>query len=201
VGILGGTFNPPHLGHLLCAQASYEQLGLDTVVLMVAASPPHKEIAGDPGARVRAELCRQAIAGDDRFEVSTLELDREGPSFTVDTLRAMASSAPGDELIFIAGGDIAAGLPGWREPGEVLRLARFAVAERAGAGREQILDSLAVLEGASERVEFFDLPRVDISSSEVRSRAAAGLTLRYMVPAGVSAMIKNQALYGSQALS
>src|SRR3712207_648886 len=100
VGILGGTFNPPHVGHLVMAQEAHAQLGLDRVVLMPVARPPHKEAPDDPGAEVRYELCRRAIGQDERFAVSRLELDRGGPSYTVDTLREIHASAPGDELTF-----------------------------------------------------------------------------------------------------
>src|SRR5262249_25520670 len=94
IGILGGTFNPPHLGHLVCAQEAHAQLGLDRVVLMPAGQPPHKRIAADPGAQARFELCQLAIGGDERFDVSRLELDRPGRSYTVDTLKALHDQSP-----------------------------------------------------------------------------------------------------------
>ena len=120
IGILGGTFNPPHLGHLICAQEAYLQLGLDRVTLIPARIPPHKPVEDEPGAEHRLELCRLAIRGDeDRFQVSDLEIRREGPSYTVDTLEELHSSAPDHELFLIVGGDIAAGLPGWHEPERV----------------------------------------------------------------------------------
>ena len=116
IGILGGTFNPPHLAHLLCAQEAYDQLDLELVVLMPAAVPPHKEAPADPGAGARVEMCRLAVAHDPRFSVSTLEVERGGASDTVDTLRELHEKAPGDELTFIVGGDMAHSLPTWREP-------------------------------------------------------------------------------------
>src|SRR3954464_10482489 len=107
IGILGGTFNPPHIAHLLCAQEAHDQLGLDLVVLMPAAVPPHKESPDDPGAGARVEMCRLAVGDDPRFGVSTLEVERGGASYTVDTLRELHDKAPGDDLTFIVGGDMA----------------------------------------------------------------------------------------------
>src|SRR5688500_19446733 len=117
------------------AQEACAQVGLDKVVLMPVAAPPHKQLADDPGAEERFELCRLAVAKDERFEVSRLELDRGGASYTVDTLRAIHDSAPGDELTFIVGGDMARSLPAWREPEAILELATLAVAGRAGIRR------------------------------------------------------------------
>ncbi len=199
LGILGGTFNPPHLGHLICAQEAHAQLGLDRVVFMPVASPPHKEAQGDPGAAARVELCRAAIGDDERFAISTLEVDRGGPSYTADTLRVLHARHAGDELTFIVGGDMARSLPTWREPDAVLSLARLGVAEREGIVRHDILETLAVLPGAVERVDFFDMPRVDISSSLVRRRAAAGRPVRYLVPDAVADEIAARALYGTAA--
>jgi nicotinate-nucleotide adenylyltransferase len=194
VGILGGTFNPPHIGHLVCAQEARQQLGLDHVVLMPVAVPPHKEIAADPGAAVRLELCRLAAEAADGVQVSDLELRRGGPSYTVDTLRLVHAHAPQDALTFIVGGDMARSLPTWREPEEVLRLATFAVAEREGIARDDILETIAPLAGA-ERVRFFDMPRLDISSSDIRRRVAAGRPIRHLVPDAVAHDIDARGLY------
>jgi nicotinate-nucleotide adenylyltransferase len=197
VGILGGTFNPPHLAHLLCAQEALDQLGLDLVVLMPAAVPPHKEAQDDPGAGARVEMCRLAVAGEPHFSVSTLEVERGGPSYTVDTLRELHEKAPGDDLTFIVGGDMAHSLPTWREPAEVVRLARLGVAEREGLARADILERLAEVPGAPERVDFFDLPRVDVSSSLIRRRVADGRPIRYLVPDAVAGYIAERGLYRS----
>lgn len=194
LGILGGTFNPPHIGHLVCAQEAYDQLQLDRVVLMPAGEPPHKQVPDDPGAGVRHELCRLAVAGDERFAVSRLELARPGRSFTVDTLEALRETSPQDDLTFIVGGDMARSLPAWREPEAVLALATLAVAERADDGRAAIADALAPLAG-SERVRFFDMPRVDVSSSLVRERVAANRPIRYLVPDAVADAIAQNGWY------
>jgi nicotinate-nucleotide adenylyltransferase len=195
VGLLGGTFNPPHIGHLVCAQQALEALGLDVVRLVPTHTPPHKVASSDPGVEVRLELCRLAVEGEPRLEVSRLEADRPGPSYTVDSLRALHAEAPADELTFIVGGDMARSLPGWREPEAVLELAWLGVAERDGVRREEILDALADLPGAPDRVRFFDMPRLDISSSMLRGRAAEGKTLRHLVPERVRAVIEERGLY------
>lgn len=196
LGILGGTFNPPHLGHLVCAQEAYDQLALDRVVLMPAGVPPHKRVAADPGAEARWELCRLAIGEDERFAVSRLELDRPGQSFTVDTLRVLRDSDPQADLTFVVGGDMARSLPTWREPEAVLELARVAVAERVGAVREDVRGELRALAAATdERVVFFDMPRVDVSSSLVRERVATGRPIRYLVPEPVAAAIEQNGWY------
>ncbi|HEX3317850.1 MAG TPA: nicotinate-nucleotide adenylyltransferase [Solirubrobacteraceae bacterium] len=194
MGILGGTFNPPHLGHLVCAQEAHAQLGLDRVTWIPTNVPPHKQLQGDPGPGVRLELCERAVAGDDRFDVSAIELERGGPSYTVDTLRALSDQAPEDQLIFIAGGDMARSLPAWREPEQVLALATFAVAERAGAGRRDIADQLGALTAGAE-VRFFAMPRIDVSSSDVRRRVAERRPVRYLVPDAVAAAIEERGLY------
>ena len=197
VAILGGTFNPPHLAHLLCASEAADQLGLDRVILMPVFTPPHKEVPEEPGAEVRLGLCELAVADDDRLEVSRLEIDRGGPSFTVDTLRELHARHPEHELIFIVGGDMAVSLPTWKDPRMVLELATLGVAERSGATRRDITERLTAEYGddVSDRLTFFDMPRMDISSSEIRRRVAAGRTIRYLVPDAVADHIAEHGLY------
>jgi nicotinate-nucleotide adenylyltransferase len=195
VGLLGGTFNPPHLAHLVCAQEALLQLGLDRVLLVPVGVAPHKAVEDDPGPAHRVAMCEAAVAGDERLGVSRADADREGPSYTVDLLRALRAAAPDDELTFIVGGDMARSLPEWRDPEGVLALARFAVAEREDVRRADIADRLAGLAGAAERVSFFDMPRLDISSSLIRRRAAAGQPVRYLVPDAVAAYIERERLY------
>jgi len=195
VGLLGGTFNPPHIGHLVCAQEARLSRGLDVVRLVPAAVPPHKEVPEDPGVEVRLELCRLAAQDEPGLEVSDVEARRPGPSFTVDTLRALHAEAPGDELTFIVGGDMAFALPSWREPEAILELASLAVAERESMHRDHILERLAPLRGVNERVAFFDMPRLDISSTELRRRVAERRPIRHLVPAAVADRIASLGLY------
>ena len=195
VGILGGTFNPPHIGHLLCAEEALAQLELDEVLLMPVAAPPHKQITCDPGVDHRVAMCRLAAGGEPGLSVSLAEVQRGGPSYTVDTLRDLHARSPGSELTFIVGGDMARSLPAWRQPETVLDLAVLAVAEREGVRRRDIAESLAGVRGAAERVRFFDMPRVDVSSSLIRHRVAAGRSIRHLVPAAVAAYIADHSLY------
>jgi nicotinate-nucleotide adenylyltransferase len=194
IGILGGTFNPPHLAHLVCAQEACAQLELDRVLLVPVFEPPHKEVEADPGVDHRVELCRRAVAGDARFEVSRIEADVPGRSYTVDTLRRLHESSPEDELTFIVGGDMAHALPTWHEPEAVLSLATLGVAEREGVRRADITERLAGLAGA-DRIRFFDMPRLDISSSMIRRRVALGRPIRYLVPDAVAGYIAGERLY------
>lgn len=195
IGLLGGTFNPPHLGHLVCAMEARDQLGLDAVWLVPAAVPPHKAAPDDPGVEVRVQLCRLAAAEEPGLEVSRIDADRPGPSYTVDTLRALHDESPDDELTFIVGGDMAYSLGEWRAPEALLELARFAVAEREEVRRQDILDRLAGLRGVPERIDFFEMPRLDISSSLLRRRVAAGRPIRHLVPDAVAERIASLGLY------
>ena len=196
VGLLGGTFNPPHVAHLVCAQEAWTQLGLDRVLLLPVHTPPHKEADGDPGVEHRVALCEAAVAGDERLGVSRAEVDVPGRSYTVDTLNRLHEARPEDQLTFIVGGDMAASLPEWREPRAILDLCSIGVAAREGVGRAQVLDRLdSELPGAAGRIQFFDMPRIDISSTLVRRRVAAGQPVRYLVPDAVAGYIQRERLY------
>jgi nicotinate-nucleotide adenylyltransferase len=197
VGILGGAFNPPHLGHLWLAQEAHARLGLDRVLLIPVGEAPHRTLAADPGARQRLRMVELAAAGDDRFEVSAIEVERPGPSYTVDTLRSLHELRPADELTLILGADQALRMRDWHEPEQVLALARLAVAERGGAGRDDVVTALEELAGA-EPVVGFDMPRIDVSSTLLRERAAARLPLRYLVPDAVAGHIAAEGLYGDR---
>ena len=196
VGILGGTFNPPHLAHLVCASEARSQLGLERVVLIPTGVPPHKPMEQEPGAAHRLEMCRLAAgAGRGWLTVSSIEIDRAGPSYTVDTLRQIHASQPGDELTFIVGGDVAWSLPTWREPEAILELACVAVAERAGARREEVRSRLAAMAGSAERISYIDVPRLDISSSALRRRVREGRPIDYLVADPVADYIEQRRLY------
>jgi nicotinate-nucleotide adenylyltransferase len=194
MGILGGTFNPPHLGHLVCAQEAYREFELDRVMLIPARIPPHKPVEHEPGAEHRLELCRLAVAGDERFAVSELEVGREGPSYTVDTLKELTAQAPQTEFFLIVGGDIAAGLPQWRESERVLELATLAIAKRRGTARSSVDAALASISRGA-RARFFSMPPIGVSSTMVRRRVRAGQPIRYLVPDAVSDYIAEHRLY------
>jgi nicotinate-nucleotide adenylyltransferase len=196
VGIYGGVFNPPHHGHLVAAQEAHWQLSLDVVVWVPVGAAPHREVESDPGAEARFEMVEMATAADERFRVSRIELDREGPSYTVDTLRELREREPDDELFLILGGDQALALPTWHEAEQVLELATLAVFERGSSNRNAIAIKVARMKGA-ERVRFLEMPRIDISATMVRRRAAAGRPIRYLVPDKVANFIGARSLYGS----
>jgi nicotinate-nucleotide adenylyltransferase len=195
LGLLGGTFNPPHIGHLVCAQEAWSQLGLDRVLLVPVHTPPHKEAQDDPGVEARVELCELAVAGDPRLGVSRVDADVPGASWTVDTLRRLHERHPEHALTFVVGGDMARSLPSWRDPEAILELAELGVAEREEVRRADIVETLAGLPGARDRVRFFAMPRLDVSSTLVRRRAAAGQPIRYLVPDPVAEAVQRTRMY------
>jgi nicotinate-nucleotide adenylyltransferase len=194
VGLLGGAFNPPHIGHLVLAQEAAAQLGLEQVRLVPTGRAPHKEIADDPGMAARLELARLAAAGNDLLEVDPIEVDAaaEGdrPSYTLDTLEALA----GDELVLLMGADVAAHLDEWHEPKRVLELARVAVAARPGTALDEAEAVLDRLEGR-ERGDIVRMPELGVSSTQIRRRVARGRPVRYLVPDGVLELIEAERLY------
>jgi nicotinate-nucleotide adenylyltransferase len=178
----------------VCASQAADQLALDRVLLVPVNEPPHKGAERDPGVEARVELCRRAVAGDERLGVSRADADVPGPSYTVATLRRLHEDHPEDDLTFIVGGDMALSLPAWREPEAILELAELGVAEREGVRRADIRERLAGLRGAGG-VRFFDMPRIDVSSSLIRRLVAGGRAIRYLVPPGVEAHIREAGLY------
>jgi nicotinate-nucleotide adenylyltransferase len=196
VGILGGAFNPPHIGHLVCAQEALLQLELDSVLFVPVGQAPHRELDNDPGAETRLEMVELAIEDDDRFAGSRMEIDRDGPSYTSDTLRELHTAAPDDEHVLILGGDQAAALPEWHEPEQVLELAQVAVVERSNWSRNAVGIRVGRLKGA-DRIRYLDMPVIQVSSSSIRRRIAAGLPIRYLVPDRVASFIDSKDLYAT----
>ncbi len=194
IGIIGSAFNPPHLGHLALAQEALWQLGLSEVVLMPTGEAPHKRIADDPGRELRLAMSRLAASDDSHFTVSTLEVERDGPSYTCETLEMLASERGDAELVFVMGADAAIGLESWREPERVVELARLAVARRAGVSDADVGAVLRSL-GAEDRAAMLEMPEFGVSSSVVRERAAAGRPLRYLVPEAVARFIVEKGIY------
>lgn len=192
--MLGGAFNPPHVGHLLLAQESRWRLGLERVMLMVTGQAPHKEIADDPGGEVRLEMARLAAGTDDGVEASGLEVEMEGPSYTHLTLERLAEENPGRELWFLLGADMAAGLGEWKDPERVVELARIGVVPRPGVDMQEATASLDRL-GAADRAEIIDMPLCGVSSTLIRERTAQGRPLRHLVPDPVVDLIAERRLY------
>jgi nicotinate-nucleotide adenylyltransferase len=197
LGILGGTFNPPHVGHLGCARQARAELGLDRVLLVVTAVPPHKEVADDPGVEHRLAMCRLVAEAEPWLEVCDLEVRRGGPSYTITTLREIHARQPGDELNLIVGGDMASSLPTWNNPEAILELASLAVADRSEVDRSEVLARLAELARppGADRVHFLDMPQIDVSSSLVRRRVGDGEQIDDLVPDAVADYIEQRRLY------
>jgi nicotinate-nucleotide adenylyltransferase len=196
VGVLGGTFDPVHHGHLAIAEEARESLGLERVLFMPAAAPPHKPGRPVSPAAHRLAMVRLAVAGNPFFDASDLEIRRGGASYTVDTLEALRSDGLVDPWLILSS-EALAGFPDWREPRRVLELARLAVVPRGGFDP---LGSAWVEQrfpGAEDRVHFLGGPLLPISGSVVRRRAAAGRSVRYLVPDAVAAYIADHHLYAS----
>ena len=179
---------------MVCAQEAYWQLGLDGVVLMPLGRPSHRSIDNDPGPEERYRLCEAAAQGVDWLTVSRVEVDRPGETFTVDTLEQLRTADPDAEYVFVLGADQAMRLESWHEPARVLELAPLAVAERAGVPLEALRDIVVRL-GGEDRLTPFSMPRVDVSSTEVRERVASGRPYRFLVPERVAERIEQEGLY------
>ena len=194
LGVLGGTFDPVHIAHLLLAQRAYEQLGLDRVLWLPAGDPWRKADRVVSPTEHRLAMVRLAIRGNPAFQVCSLELEREGATYSVETLVALGQEYAGSELVFLLGRDALEDLPNWHKPERLVQLAKLAVAFRRG---EQLTPEKLerLLPGLAARVVWIEMPRLDISGTELRLRAAAGDSLRYLVPEGVEAYIREQGLY------
>jgi nicotinate-nucleotide adenylyltransferase len=190
VGVFGGTFDPPHVGHLLLAEAAREHLGLTEVRFVPARVPPHKRGRPVSPAPVRLALLRAALRGTG-FRVDTQELERTGPSYTVDTLEHLHARDPEAALHLLIGADSLLDLPGWRAPERVVALARLAVAVRPGFPVGRLSPALA------RRVDWIPNPAVGISSSELRARVRARRSIRFMVPPAVELLVRRLGLYRS----
>ncbi len=194
LGVLGGAFNPPHLGHLLLAQEARWQLDLGEVLLMTTGRAPHKTIEDDPGAKVRLEMTRLAAEGEEGVEASELEVERDEPSYTFRTLELLSEREPGRELFFLLGADMAGALGEWTSPDRVLELARLGVVPREGTDLDAVRAELERF-GAADRAEIIEMPLCGVSSTLIRERAAAGRPLRHLTPDAVAELIAERGLY------
>lgn len=194
VGIYGGSFNPPHHAHVICAQAARIELGLDEVRLMPAGNPPHRQLESDPGSELRLAMVRLAAIGQPGLVVSTDEIERGGASWTVDTLEALALAEPDTKFTLIIGADQAQSFGRWREPERIGELAAIAVAGRGEEDLQAALSEVERVTGAG-RSQSFAMPRIDITSTSVRELAARGETVAHLVPAGVAEVIEQEGLY------
>lgn len=205
IGVFGGTFDPIHLGHLLIAEQARDALGLSRVLFVPAGRPPHKAAARITHPERRASMVALAIADHRAFELSRIELDRDGPSWTADTLEqlAQAESSGGQaaDLILILSADAFRDLPTWHQPRRILEAARLAVLPRGGQRQPERSWLGADLADLADRVTILDAPRLELSGHEIRARVAAGRSIRLLVPRAVEAYIDDHSLYRDAAIS
>ena len=192
LGILGGTFDPIHYGHLAIAEEARQRFALERVLFMPAGEPPHKE-QGLASGEQRYLMTVLATADHPAFDVSRLEIDRPGPSFTVETLRQLHARLPHTALFLIMGADMAVDFPKWREPEAILALARIIVATRPGIPNTEL--ERLVAQPGMERLTLMPAPGLDISSTALRQRLREGYSLRYLTPDAVAAYMAKERLY------
>ncbi len=196
IGVLGGAFNPPHIGHLVFAQEAAAQLGLKRVHLVPTGRAPHKQIAEDPGMTTRLEMLEIAAAESHLLHVDRIEIEAatrsERSSYTLDTLETLASRE--QDLVLLMGADVAVHLEEWHEPRRVLELARVGIAARAGTDLDDVEAALERL-GGKRQAEVVKMPGLEVSSTRIRRRVAQGRPVRYLVPDGVLELIEAAGLY------
>jgi nicotinate-nucleotide adenylyltransferase len=191
---MGGTFDPIHLGHLAIAEEAREALGLDSILFVPAGRPPHKRAQDVSPAEDRVEMVRIAIEDNPAFELSRIEVDRDGPSYTVDTLEELALET-GAELTLILSAETFVQLPTWHEPARLFAAASMAVVPRDGYPVPDPSWLEEAFPGREDRVTYLDGPRLGLSSTSIRARVAAGRSIRYLVPPAVEAYIADHSLY------
>ena len=191
VGLYGGSFNPPHLAHLVVAETARDRFGFDRVLWMPSHQPPHKQGQALAAPAHRLAMTRRAVRGHPAFDVSDLELARGGTSYTVDTLRVLQEAHPGTTFVLLLGGDSLRSFATWHRPQEILDRVPLCVYRRAGEGAERLPLPLR------GDVRFVEAPRLDISSTDLRARVAHGRSIRYLVPEAVRAYIEEHGLYRS----
>jgi len=194
LGILGGTFDPPHYGHLVLAENGRAQLALDRVLFVLAGQPPHKPDSPVTPAHRRVAMVEAAIAGNSAFSLSRVDLDRPGPHYTVDMLALLRQEYPGAALYFLMGGDSLAQFLTWRDPAGIARQAWLVVMRRS-AHSPDLEELEAAVPGIRERIIWLDVPDLDIASTDLRRRVQEGLPLRYLVPPQIEAYIREYQLY------
>lgn len=197
-GIMGGTFDPIHYGHLVAAEMARTEFFINKVLFIPAGDPPHKAGHKISTGHERYEMVRRAIADNPFFEVSGLEIDRDGPSYTIDTLRQVHMERPDSELYFITGSDALREIFFWREAMEMLNLARFIGASRPGFETGEFLHRVeSEYPEVRERIHVLEVPALAISSTDIRARVAAGRSVRYLLPENVRLYIGEKGLYRS----
>ena len=198
IGIFGGSFDPVHYGHLILAERCRESVGLDQVWFMPCSLGPHKQDGAHGSDRQRLEMLDLALSGHESFLLSRIELDRGGVSYTVDTLKQIRETNPDDQLFFLLGDDSLENFENWREPEQILEMARLRVVNRPGSGE---VDYSVLMQFVDEnryeeiRETTVECPMIEISSSDIRKRLQAGKSIRYLTPRSVEKYIETQKVY------
>ena len=195
LGVMGGTFDPIHVAHLAVAEEAREALRLERVLFVPAGQPPFKASGSVTPVAHRVAMVAAAIADNAAFELSSVEIDRSGPSYTVDTIEELARAFPGATLHVILSVETFAELPTWHEPDRLFAAARVAVVPREGYAAPDPAWLASAFPGRETRVDYLDGPRLGLSSTAIRGRVAAGRSIRYLVPPEVEAYIKEHELY------
>jgi nicotinate-nucleotide adenylyltransferase len=195
IGVFGGTFDPPHLGHLILAESALDELGLAEIQWVVTPRSPLKPDGRPAPVEARLRMVRAAVEANPRFRVSTVDADRSPPYYTVDTLERLGAAEPGSDLVLLLGSDALQELPRWHEPRRLVeRCSAFGVMARPDAPADLAALSSSI-PGIAEKVRFFRTPRIDISGRDIRRRAAEGRSIRYFVPESVRTIIEGEGLY------
>jgi nicotinate-nucleotide adenylyltransferase len=186
IGIFGGTFDPPHIGHLILAQCAYQQLGLKKIIFIPAGRQPHKLDKPISPSKLRLDMLSLGIKGDNRFEVSSIEIDQNRVSYTFQTLKELKLRHPDDDLYFIMGGDNIKDIETWKNPETIFELAKVAAAHRPDCA----------IEGKyKDKIMLFEMPQIDISSTSIRNSVRDGRAIKYLVPETVEGFIIKNQLY------
>jgi nicotinate-nucleotide adenylyltransferase len=196
IGVFGGTFDPPHLGHRILADEARHELGLERVLWVLTAQPPHKPDAPLSPAEIRAEMVEAAIGGDSHFELSRADLDRAGPHYAVGTMAWLNERYPAGRWAYLMGSDSLRDLPTWHEPERLLRMCEVLGVMRRTDSQVILSEVEAQLPGVTASVRWIDAPLIDLSSKEIRRRVGRGEPYRYWVPEGVADVIDRHGLYG-----
>lgn len=195
IGIFGGTFDPPHVGHLILAEYAAEALDLSQVLFVPAAIPPHKVNLTRSPIEDRLKMLELAISTNDRFTLSRADVDRPGPHYSIDLVEIIQRQYPSAALYFVMGGDSLRDLPTWSRPLEFIERCKLAVIQRPDMGPISPIMHDHILPNLSERVTIIPAPLLGFSSSEIVARLQSGLSIRYMVPNGVLTYIQDHQLY------
>lgn len=196
IAILGGTFDPPHFGHLILAEQACDQLHVERVLWVPAAHPPHKQGEHYTGVDHRLEMLRLALVDNPCFAISLIDVNRPAPHYSVDMLSFLRHEYAGTELLFLMGGDSLRDLSTWREPARLLKLAHLVVMRRPGDNLN-LIASEEIIPGIKDRVTLLDTPLIEISAHDIRQRVQGGRSIRYLVPEPVRAYIVRSNLYHS----